>query len=270
MKKTCGIYLITITKPNGRLLFYVGQSSNIKARIQQHRYALKAGRHCNAKLQRAFDKYGVVSFSSEVIDECTESELNNAEDWWLHEMVGYESVMNIGAQSEAPMRGVKFCEDHKRKISESISGSKHYNFGKQLSENHRNNISAGGKGVARRKETRVKISKATSGEKNPMHGMTGAKNKKSKPIIGLSIDDGYCVRFESAQLATKEGFQQPQITKCCTGEIRAHAGFLWAYAKDGVDFLISKRNDGRYRKTPKNIRVSETLRLLPDQLRHRE
>lgn len=63
-----GIYKITNTT-NGK--FYIGSSTDIARRFNEHRSRLTGANHGNPILQRAWDKYGTDSFTFEVIEECT-------------------------------------------------------------------------------------------------------------------------------------------------------------------------------------------------------
>ncbi len=61
-----GIYLIKC-KPNDKN--YIGQSLNIKHRINEHKSNLRKNRHSNCHLQNAFNKYGEEQFEFKVLYE---------------------------------------------------------------------------------------------------------------------------------------------------------------------------------------------------------
>lgn len=80
-----GIYKIT-NKVNGHS--YVGQSSNIQRRWQNHKVAAY---NLNDKgyeypLYRAMRKYGQKVFSFEVLEECSQAALNEREIWWINQL----------------------------------------------------------------------------------------------------------------------------------------------------------------------------------------
>jgi group I intron endonuclease len=75
--KVCGIYKIE-NKINGKK--YIGQSIDIHRRWVDHRRDIKAR---NYFLYQAFKKYGISNFSFEIIEECTEEELNEKEAYWI-------------------------------------------------------------------------------------------------------------------------------------------------------------------------------------------
>lgn len=97
-----GIY--KITGPNGR--FYIGQSVNIEGRWKYHRKMLRVGKHCNEKLQHAWNKYGESSFSFKVLVFCPVSELDRREQKFIDSLDAIRKGYNI-APLAASSRGVK-------------------------------------------------------------------------------------------------------------------------------------------------------------------
>ena len=55
----CVIYKI-LNKANGK--FYIGSTNKVSRRWTHHKSNLKYNRHCNQKLQRAYNKYGKDNF----------------------------------------------------------------------------------------------------------------------------------------------------------------------------------------------------------------
>lgn len=78
-----GIYKIT-NLINGKM--YIGQSTNIKERwIKEKSSAFNSLSHTyNTVLSRAFRKYGLENFSFEVIEECSATELNSKERYYIY------------------------------------------------------------------------------------------------------------------------------------------------------------------------------------------
>jgi hypothetical protein len=84
--------------------------------------------------------------------------------------------------------GVPKTTEHRRKISEAISGEKHHFFGKPsprrgvtLTQETREKISKNLKGRERSLESRQKQSKTITGPNNPLFGKTGDKH----PCFGI-------------------------------------------------------------------------------------
>lgn len=90
----CGIYKITnlLTKQ-----CYIGQSVNIQDRFKQH---VKCGLGIDAsatnKLYKAMQQEGVWNFSFELMEECSRTELNEKEKFWIQmyqsDIYGYNST----------------------------------------------------------------------------------------------------------------------------------------------------------------------------------
>ena len=81
-KKICGIYKIT-NLINGKV--YIGQASDIYTRWTNHKNASlrKDKKEYKYPLYRAFRKYGIENFKFEIIEECSEEELNEKEIYYI-------------------------------------------------------------------------------------------------------------------------------------------------------------------------------------------
>lgn len=80
---SCGIYKITNTINNKS---YIGQSINIEQRWQRHKKATD-----NFAIHQAFRKYGLDSFTFEIIEECDQKYLDEREIYWIQY---YNSLAN--------------------------------------------------------------------------------------------------------------------------------------------------------------------------------
>jgi len=80
MSKIIGIYKITNIINNK---VYIGQSKDIDTRLRGHKSTLKANTHFNIHLQRAYNKYGINSFTYDIQEECSEDVINNRESYWI-------------------------------------------------------------------------------------------------------------------------------------------------------------------------------------------
>ena len=76
----CGIYKITNLKNNKA---YIGQSTDIKSRWNNHKRELKNDIHRNSHLQNAFNKYGEEAFEFRILEETFEENLDDAEEYWI-------------------------------------------------------------------------------------------------------------------------------------------------------------------------------------------
>jgi predicted GIY-YIG superfamily endonuclease len=112
-----GIYCIENTVDGKR---YYGQAKNLARRFKEHRGALKAGRHCNPKLQNAYRKYGVTSFVMRILEECSVSELNIKEQKLLDIHADTEMCYNLSKEVQFTTRGLKASNEKKAKMSAAL------------------------------------------------------------------------------------------------------------------------------------------------------
>jgi len=104
---------------------YIGSTINLTKRFSEHHQALKANRHTNRYLQRAWNKYGSDAFDAFVLEDCSPENLIERENAWIavyqsnHRSYGYNT--RLDAQSSA---GVKLSDETRRKMSESHIGRK--------------------------------------------------------------------------------------------------------------------------------------------------
>ena len=75
-----GIYKIT-NVVNGKC--YIGQSSDLVSRIRKHIRELLNKTHHNEHLQNAYNTYGTGNFTIEIIEECSEENLDEREIFWI-------------------------------------------------------------------------------------------------------------------------------------------------------------------------------------------
>lgn len=55
---------------------------------------------------------------------------------------------------------------------------------------------------------------------------------KMKPIIGVNIDDGSVLIFNSVNEAREKDFKPPNIRKCLKGELNSYKRYKWYYLDD--------------------------------------
>lgn len=113
-----------------------------------------------------------------------------------------------------PRFGKHHSEETRRKMRENhadISGKNHPMYGKHLNE-----------------ETRKKISK-NNGMKRPE-----VVAKLSKSVEAIDPESGHRVLyFKSIMDAGRAGFSQGNISSCCNGKRKTHAGLIWRFDEGG-------------------------------------
>ena len=207
MKKIIGVYKISNTLcPEGK--YYIGYSCNIKQRLQTHKSTLRGGKHCNIRMQRAYEKYGSECFDYEILQECeNEEEAKNVELSYLEDLTIRDKLYNLHYNSSGgdlmtyhPNKE-QIIERMKNTQKEQISkmtkeerqerwgqsGEKNGMYGRThtdevkrlYSEMHKGNTYRLGKKASQ--ETKEKMSVIASerlGEKNPFFGKHHSEETK--------------------------------------------------------------------------------------------
>jgi len=123
--KACGIYAIYCIANN---TIYIGQSVDIRRRINTHKSSLKKGTHDNSYLQASWNKYNESMFSFHILGEFARDDLSAKEEEYINSVSeGCFNCNQVGESYIVP-------ESTRIKMSEARKGPKNHNYGKQLSE----------------------------------------------------------------------------------------------------------------------------------------
>ena len=228
-----GIYKITNIINNK---VYIGQSTNLKDRIKQHKSMIKNYNENNNYLRKATKKYGYKNFKIEIIKFCDEKELVYYEIYYIDlykssdRKFGYNIELggNINKHlskeqidkmkknkkgklkgKDNPFFGKKHTEKTKKIISEKQKGNK-YCLGRVLSD-----------------ETKSKIGLANRYNRN--------KNINQYDLNNNFIKGYFSVGEAKRKLNVKSG---SLIAQCARGERKTAYGYKWRY----VDEKLQKIN----------------------------
>lgn len=190
------IYRITCSA-NGK--FYIGSTVNQTQRWARHRRQMRDGTHPNKNMLASWNKYGEAAFVFEVLESVDDpAALFAAEQKYLDEHAGKDYCFNWAKYADAPMRGKfgpeasnygrVFGPEMRARLSASISGKNHPNWGKQLPESTRLKIKEANKsnpwrGAKHTPEAIAKIAAASRGR--PVSEETRAK--RSAALKGREI-----------------------------------------------------------------------------------
>ena len=210
MKK--GVYMI-LNKVNNK--FYIGSTHvSFKSRFQSHKSDLRSKRHCNAHLQRAYDKYGEKNFSFLILEVVKDYEkiLEREQDYldyfkpYIRD-IGY----NILEKSNCSL-GYKHDEETIKRIG-LISKSR---------KPHPNSIEA--------------MRKANIGKKRPKELLKKLREVRIRSVIQLTLNGVFVKKWDSiteaANFYNKEyGLKSNSnnISRVCSGRVKSAFGFLWVY-----------------------------------------
>ena len=120
-----GIYIIINTN-DGKV--YIGQSTNVKRRINEHRKLLQKGKHKNAYIQEAF-KADPNNIVFDVLEKCEKSELDERERYWINyfDSTNRNNGYNL---EDGGHKGNKWCKESR----DARSGSGNPMFGRNHSK----------------------------------------------------------------------------------------------------------------------------------------
>lgn len=170
MNKNCGIY--KITSPTGRV--YIGQSRNLKRRLTE--YKLKSKVKYQPRIIYSFDKHGVEKHQFDIIEYCSEEQLNCSERFWQDE---FDVLGKDGLNCYLQECGKTFrinSEETTRKLSEANKGQNNSNYGKKWSEEWKM-----ARSIAKKENGSAK------GENNPMYGKESAMKGRKHTDTSLKL-----------------------------------------------------------------------------------
>lgn len=137
MNTNGGVYAIRNLLNGG---CYIGATHNFKRRWLNHKTTLRRKKGGNRFLQQAWDCYGESCFEFVVLQECSQEQLKSAEFRWL---LTHPTYNYVGG-------GRQMTQQHR----ENLSASKR---GRVLSEEHKRKISESGKGRKQTPESIIKM-----------------------------------------------------------------------------------------------------------------
>jgi group I intron endonuclease len=236
-KKQAGIYKI-VNANNGKV--YVGSAVNIIVRWRNHKAALNAGKHTNAKLQRAWNKYGSDAFAFSMIEEVLDhSQIIAREQHWIDELSaagrnGYNICPTAGSalglkRSEETRKKQSIAATGRKMSPESVRATRAANVGRKqsqeeierrrqavvgrtLSDEHRKNLSAALKGKKKSASHIEKLKGRTHSpeaiEKNRVahSGKKHAPESRAKISAALAGKPKSPEHIEKLRLAAKARF----------------------------------------------------------------
>ncbi len=165
-KNLCGIYAIEC-RTHSKI--YIGQSSSIYRRWQEHKRQLRKGIHSNSHLQNSWLKYGEHLFNFYILEACNRDILNSKEEYYIS-LIDKLNCFNLGPVGPTYTRSVetrvrlsksltgrRLTDEHKRKLSETHRKSG-LHVGKKLTDAHKKKIGAKMKGRKFSLEHKMKLS----------------------------------------------------------------------------------------------------------------
>ncbi len=198
-----GIYKIENLE-NGKV--YVGSTTALERRWNEHIYNLRKNKHANAHLQSSFNKYGEEKFKYIIIETCDTKQLIEREQYWMDEL----NVINKG-YNICPFADLHLLTDEtKEKISKAHLG-KHTSIETEWKKGHIPwstgkklwSLFKHPKGMLGKKQSKEFCeaqSKRMSGKNHPLYGIGHTEKTKLK----MSNTRKGCIPWSKGKKFTKE------------------------------------------------------------------
>ncbi len=143
---------------------YIGQTTmGLSRRMSAHLCEARRSKH-NLPLYRAIRKHGKSAFTIKLLAECEGRDEMNARE---QQEIAALKTSGTHCYNAHPggLKGYPISSETKAKMSAARKGSRHHQFGKPLSEEHKKNLSASHRGKVCSEETREKLRAASTGRK---------------------------------------------------------------------------------------------------------
>lgn len=238
---TSGVYVIR-NVVNGKR--YVGSSVDIGRRISDHFDDLRKGVHRNNKLQRAFDKYGELAFTWDVL-----AIVPNVRD-----LVEFEQAFMDGLRPEYNLSptagsnlGHRYSEEIKQRLRESVtperrkllselrSGPGNGMYGRRHDPRAVIKIREASIARTNRPETQAALAKGHGWNRGVPFGtesrrrMSAAKDAVKRCVVRVCPKTGRRKTYPSLRSVKADGFHPSHVADCCKGRVRMHMNYRWRY-----------------------------------------
>lgn len=209
---------------------YIGQSVDILDRWRRHISELNLGYHHNDYLQKSWNKYGYDNFMFTILEECSETQLNDKERFYIEKYNtldrNYGYNLKDGGQDHN-----RYADETKERIREAVKAS--YDDPNRRLIQREN---------ALKQWSDPEIKKKILGENNGMYGRHHTEESKRKmgqkkkgriswrrdrtPVLCVELDRV----FQDATTAGNEmSLDSSCILKVCKGSRHTCGGYHWKY-----------------------------------------
>lgn len=248
--KQSGIYKIKNIETGD---FYIGSSTRLLARRDEHFANAAAGRHHSIIFQRAWNKYGPEKFDFEILEECEVGDLLAREQHYLDlERPKYNISKVAGAPSPPQNKPIiRTCmETGKEKVyrTRDEAAAEGFNEGQVTS------CCLGRSGSHAGYFWSFQDSSAPE----------FVSQRRIRPVKRIDVINKEEVYYSSMSEAANDGFLLSSISACCWGKLKTHDGYVWVFDEDDpVDVTIqSKIRDRAICRTDVNSGETKIYRYL--------
>lgn len=231
-----GIYQITIERPDGSELVYVGSARIIERRQREHLGELIRGVHDNNHLQRAYDKYGLskdgwFALLQEVPGD-DPHELLRAEQFWFDRRVaelGRRNVANKMRPERNPLDDPEARERHRAVMESEEWRAKNAEAARKRSASPEWRVKNAEAVRKRAADPEWRAKTAAS--------VTASNKARAKRYVVTTPDGDELEVYNLNAFCREEGLDQGSMVSVARGRYSHHKGYRVRYAdeEDGYD-----------------------------------
>ena len=158
----------------------------------------------------------------------TREKLSKASTGRKHSEITKEKLREMNKGENHPNYGKNLSEEHKKNISNALSGQNNPNYGKSMSEEQRKRISEANKGKVRSDDFKKKVSESMKGRKHSEESKRKmSEAQKNKKIIRCVETNKVYTSITSAERET--GIARSMISNVCSGKQKTAGGYHWKF-----------------------------------------
>lgn len=239
-EKICGIYCIK-NLINEKV--YIGQSVDIEKRWHVHKSELNRNVHINEKLQNAWNKYGSLNFSFDILEKCEKDELDYFEKYYINFYDSYKNGYNKdlgGSQfrdcSEEMINNMRYAQDSKPIYQIDFSGKIVSQWYGAREASKKLNIEQTGIWACLHHDrfTYKGYVWIFVDEFNGLEAFDITKyiNRpgQAKSVVQKTLTGAVVKVWTSVYQTRFGGFNSNCVWSCCVGRQKTHKGFVWEYS----------------------------------------
>lgn len=210
-----GIYVLANTQSGN---IYIGQSHNLRKRIQEHKAMLRGNYHPNQHLQHAWNKYGEKAFVFKVLELCDSDRLDEREQHYLDVYVPKGICYNISSDVKSPTRGKRLSEEHRKRLSEKAQNRSEEHKQKLLLARHNR--------APITDETRARMSSARRGKKHTPETLILLRQKAQRfTYIFISPDGSETTTKDITAFCNEHQLNARHMRSVANGQRKHHKGW---------------------------------------------
>lgn len=253
---------------------YIGQSKDIRKRLREHlECCISQNSSENTGLVLAWNKYGEGCFDFELLEKCTENQLDEKEIYWIAYYGSHKHGYNMTPGGQKNFNVSNWSDEDKKYFSDiknpkpvlqiDLSGNIINEYWSVAQASKRNNYDSRGiysccnKGISKTANGYIWIYK----KDYDSFDLDYYLSRKHKKAIEQYDMDGNLIKIWEHGCKVKEaGFSPSRINSCCNHKSMSAYGYIWKFVDDHTR-IISKKYCDEARKKADSVKTSKIYQL---------